>query len=59
MQAQSRPLYNVAERMNFDDRQAADELHRSSLVPVPAGAPAREPSPAPEASEALVKEPAQ
>ena len=30
VQAQARPLYNVAERLNFDDHQAADELHRSS-----------------------------
>jgi glycosyltransferase involved in cell wall biosynthesis len=64
VQAQARPLYNVAERINFDDRQAADELHRSSLVPIVArttevrGAPV---SPASEAKadEALVKEPAQ
>lgn len=39
VQAQARPLYNVAERINFDDRQAADELYRSSLVPMPARAP--------------------
>jgi dolichol-phosphate mannosyltransferase len=33
VQAQARPLYNVAERLNFDDEQAADELYRASLVP--------------------------
>jgi glycosyltransferase involved in cell wall biosynthesis len=60
VQAQARPLYNVAERINFDDRQAADELHRSSLVPMPARAPAPAPPPAEEdaAREALLKEPA-
>ena len=36
VQAQARPLYNIAERLNFQDRQAADELHRVSLVPAPA-----------------------
>ncbi len=33
VQAQARPLYNVAERLNFDDRQAPDELQRISLAP--------------------------
>lgn len=33
VQAQARPLYNVAERLNFDPVQADDELHRTSLVP--------------------------
>jgi dolichol-phosphate mannosyltransferase len=33
VQAQARPLYNVAERMNFDRRQAADELQRVSGAP--------------------------
>jgi dolichol-phosphate mannosyltransferase len=61
VQAQARPLYNVAERINFDDHQAPDELQRSSLVPSPARSPA--PAPLPEApaepvGEALVKEPA-
>jgi dolichol-phosphate mannosyltransferase len=61
VQAQARPLYNVAERLNFDDHQAADELHRSSLVPAPARPPAREAAGATgaPADEALVKEPAQ
>jgi dolichol-phosphate mannosyltransferase len=59
VQAQARPLYNVAERINFDDRQAADELHRSSLVPIPARAPSREHSPVPKEDDALAKEPAQ
>jgi glycosyltransferase involved in cell wall biosynthesis len=66
VQAQARPLYNVGERINFDERQAADELHRSSLVPMPArlppsgvrasgtgGLPASDPM-----AEQLVKEPA-
>ena len=57
VQAQARPLYNVAERLNFHDRQAPDELHRSSLVPAPARA--APPEAAPGANEALVKEPAQ
>jgi glycosyltransferase involved in cell wall biosynthesis len=39
VQAQARPLYNVAERLNFDERQASDELHRTSLVPTPASSP--------------------
>jgi dolichol-phosphate mannosyltransferase len=59
VQAQARPLYNVAERINFDDHQAADELHRSSLVPAAARAPVHDAAPAQPASEALVKEPAQ
>ena len=57
VQAQARPLYNIGERYNFDEHQAADELHRSSLVPSPARAeaPASEPEPDP----AMAKEPAQ
>jgi dolichol-phosphate mannosyltransferase len=39
IQAQARPLYNVAERLNFDGHQASDELHRASLSP---GIPARD-----------------
>ena len=35
VQAQARPLYNVAERLNFDAVQAQDELQRASLGPVP------------------------
>jgi glycosyltransferase involved in cell wall biosynthesis len=61
VQAQARPQYNIAERLNFDESQAPDELHRTSLVPrgarpVPAGATGVE-EPAPEHS--LVKDPAQ
>jgi polyisoprenyl-phosphate glycosyltransferase len=40
VQAQARPLYNVAERLNFDALQAEDELQRVSLASVatpPAG----------------------
>ena len=33
VQAQARPLYNVAERLNFDEAQAEDELYRASLAP--------------------------
>jgi glycosyltransferase involved in cell wall biosynthesis len=33
VQAQARPLYNVAERMNFDSMRAADELQRPSVAP--------------------------
>jgi polyisoprenyl-phosphate glycosyltransferase len=60
VQAQARPLYNIAERLNFHDRQAADELYRSSLVPATA-APARpgEPVEAPQPAPVLAKEPAQ
>jgi glycosyltransferase involved in cell wall biosynthesis len=63
VQAQSRPLYNVAERLNFDREQAADELHRSSLVPRTiaiggGGDGAAEPASSPIA-EKLAKEPAQ
>jgi polyisoprenyl-phosphate glycosyltransferase len=32
VQAQSRPLYNVGERLNFDDAQALDELQRISMA---------------------------
>jgi dolichol-phosphate mannosyltransferase len=35
VQAQARPLYNVAERLNFDAGQADDELQRVSLGAVP------------------------
>jgi hypothetical protein len=57
VQAQARPLYNIGERLNFDDHQAADELHRASLVPTPAQAPV--PASEPEPDPALAKEPAQ
>jgi dolichol-phosphate mannosyltransferase len=40
VQAQARPLYNVAERLNFDVVQAADELQRISIGPAPAPVPA-------------------
>jgi glycosyltransferase involved in cell wall biosynthesis len=33
VQAQARPLYNVAERLNFDAPRAADELQRTSQSP--------------------------
>jgi dolichol-phosphate mannosyltransferase len=33
VQAQARPLYNVAERMNFDSLRAPDELQRPSTTP--------------------------
>jgi hypothetical protein len=63
VQAQARPLYNIGERLNFQEHQAADELHRASLVPTPAHAPVPASTPAPaseaEAAPALVKEPAQ
>jgi dolichol-phosphate mannosyltransferase len=63
VQAQARPLYNVAERLNFDDWQAADELYRASLVPEgEARAPASAPAPASASASAptrLTKEPAQ
>jgi polyisoprenyl-phosphate glycosyltransferase len=36
VQAQARPLYNVAERLNFDVVQAQDELQRVSVAAVPA-----------------------
>jgi glycosyltransferase involved in cell wall biosynthesis len=52
VQAQGRPLFNVAERLNFDEVQAADELHRSSLVPVPASARAPVSAPAPGSTSA-------
>ncbi len=32
VQAQARPLYNIAERINFDESQAADELRRASAA---------------------------
>jgi len=45
VQAQARPLYNIAERLNFGDEearahQADDELFRNSLKPrTPAASP--------------------
>jgi glycosyltransferase involved in cell wall biosynthesis len=61
VQAQSRPLYNIGERLNFDAVQAGDELHRASLVPhvrVQAPVPAVE-DPREGQDEELAKEPAQ
>jgi dolichol-phosphate mannosyltransferase len=65
VQAQARPLYNVAERLNFhvdQEQQAPDELVRASLAPegrtaasAPASGPASAPGPAPAAR--LAKEP--
>ena len=43
VQAQARPLYNVAERLNFDTPRAPDELQRASLAPRPSGVAARAP----------------
>jgi dolichol-phosphate mannosyltransferase len=37
VQAQARPLYNVAERLNFEGTRASDEIQRSSVVPALAG----------------------
>jgi dolichol-phosphate mannosyltransferase len=56
VQAQARPLYNVGERLNFDDHQAADELHRASLVPVSAAEPAPSSERAPHAPAAASQE---
>jgi glycosyltransferase involved in cell wall biosynthesis len=55
VQAQARPLYNVAERMNFhaddaEDPQPEDELYRVSLKPPPT------PTPPPADSGELAKE---
>jgi glycosyltransferase involved in cell wall biosynthesis len=36
VQAQARPLYTVAERLNFNEAQAPDELQRASLAPASA-----------------------
>jgi polyisoprenyl-phosphate glycosyltransferase len=35
IQAQARPLYNIAERMNFDALRSVDELQRTSANPSP------------------------
>jgi dolichol-phosphate mannosyltransferase len=40
VQAQSRPLYNVAERLNFDAAPGQDELQRSSVGAAPLAPPA-------------------
>jgi len=64
VQAQARPLYNVAERLNFD-LHTADELQRSSLVPSPVRVPDKgvrasdDETEGASPAEALVKEPAQ
>lgn len=39
VQAQARPLYNIAERLNFAEEQAADELQRHSLEPAVVAVP--------------------
>jgi dolichol-phosphate mannosyltransferase len=39
VQAQARPLYNVAERLNFDRVQAPDELQRVSAAPTATSTP--------------------
>jgi glycosyltransferase involved in cell wall biosynthesis len=44
VQAQARPLYNVAERMNFDPLRALDELQRSSSAPAAPGAALQAPA---------------
>jgi dolichol-phosphate mannosyltransferase len=36
IQAQDRPLYNIAERLNFDPAESADDLQRISMDPAPA-----------------------
>jgi polyisoprenyl-phosphate glycosyltransferase len=61
VQAQARPLYNIGERLNFQDDQAPDELYRASLVPVPAARREDVPSSAPlrTAAAVLAKEPAE
>jgi glycosyltransferase involved in cell wall biosynthesis len=61
VQAQARPLYNIGERLNFQDDQAADELYRASLVPMSASPPLAAPASAPVRSPAtaLAKEPAE
>ncbi len=43
VQAQARPLYNIAERINFDEPQAADELRRASAAGRPASEAASTP----------------
>jgi dolichol-phosphate mannosyltransferase len=65
VQAQGRPLYNVAERLNFHSPQAGDELVRLSSAPAGAIAssapsavaePASGASPAPTRASTLAKE---
>jgi dolichol-phosphate mannosyltransferase len=51
VQAQSRPLYNVAERLNFDRLQGPDELQRASLLPQGAAAHEGSAGPASQPSE--------
>ena len=61
VQAQARPLYNIAERLNFEEEedQADDELVRASLRPsgAPALTPALTPAPALAAAPALALTP--
>jgi glycosyltransferase involved in cell wall biosynthesis len=51
VQAQARPLYNVAERMNFDSLRAPDELQRPSTAPAAQAAALHAPATAPAALE--------
>jgi dolichol-phosphate mannosyltransferase len=43
VQAQARPIYNIAERANFDEPPAADELRRAPPEPHPSGDSASRP----------------
>jgi glycosyltransferase involved in cell wall biosynthesis len=54
VQAQARPLYNIAERTNFDAPRASDELQRASTAPA-AHAPAALERSAGPAAERIVK----
>jgi glycosyltransferase involved in cell wall biosynthesis len=45
VQAQARPLYNIAERLNFHERQSPDELVRVSMAPAQEGMGASELAP--------------
>jgi hypothetical protein len=59
VQAQGRPLYNVAERINFDAPQADDELSRLSGRPAVTMAPsdpAADVAPTPARASSLAKE---
>ncbi len=47
VQAQARPLYTVAERLNFDPKQAPDEIQRASLAPATPFASSPSPASAP------------
>jgi glycosyltransferase involved in cell wall biosynthesis len=57
VQAQARPLYNIAERLNFgEDVQADDELQRHSTHPGEGAPPVREVRAAPPRSEGKAEE---